>query len=368
MRRILPLWCMSIAGLVVFLANGEALATSGVHDQAHYFSDSAISQAEEIIRQVNHRHNKDVLFETLPSVPEDLRSELEVKGKEKFFEDWADQRFRQQGVNGVYVLVCKDPSHLEAAVGSNTAQHLFTIDDRTRLVRGMVDYFKKKDFDGGLLHGVQFIEKQMDAHEPNRNAGAAQSKSTPPAVYPPVQGPGNGNVRTGWGIGGIACLIIGVILFIILIRGIFGRSGSRYYGGPGGYGPPGGSYPPGGYPPPGGYGYGGYGGGGGFGRGFLGGLLGGALGGWAVNKWEQNQQGGFLPPASGQDYSSGVDTSASSSGGDFGSSDDASAGGGDFGSSDSGGGSDFGGGGDFSGGGGDFGGGGDSGSSGGGDF
>lgn len=369
MRRILPLWSVSIACLMVLLASGAALAASGVRDQAHYFSDSAISQAEQIIRQINHRHNKDVLIETLPSVPEELRSELEVKGKQKFFEDWADQRALQQGANGVYVLICKEPPHLQAAVGSNTAQHLFTTEDRNRLAHGMVDRFKNKEYDKGLIDGVQFIEKQMDAHQPNANGGASQSKSTPPTVYPPVQGPSGGNVRTGWGIGGIACVIIGAILFIILIRGIFGRSGSRYSGGPGGYGPPGGSYPPGGYPPPGGYGYGGYGGGGGFGRGFLGGLLGGALGGWAVNKWEQNQQGNYLPPSSGAaDSSSGVDTSFSSTGGDFGSSDDASAGGGDFGTSDSGGGSDFGGGGDFSGGGGDFGGGGDSGSSGGGDF
>jgi len=224
MRRILLFFCPVLVLLVPLLADEKAAAASGVRDQAHYFTAPAISQAEEIIRQINHRHNKDVHVETLPDVPQNLRPELEVKGKQKFFEDWADQRALQQGVNGVYILICKDPSHLQAAVGSDTAQHLFTVEDRNRLVRGMLDYFKKREFDQGLIHGVQFVEKQMDAHHGGPASSTAQSDSSPPAAYPPTNQPStDGNVRTGWSIGGIACIVIGVILLIILARGIFGR-------------------------------------------------------------------------------------------------------------------------------------------------
>ena len=321
------------------------------------FRSDAVNEADQIIRQINSRHQRDVLVETIPSVPSDMQVPQQAQERTRFFEQWADRRASQQGVNGVYVLICKNPSHLQAAVGNATAQRLFTVSDRDELGRRMVAAFKAHEYDQGLLNGVRFIEQQMDAHV--QAAGTSQyygnsRSSTPPAGpyggYPTRTNPPRGDMS--WGFGSLACVIVAVILGIILLRGLFGRRGGTY-GQPGGYYPPGGgAYPPaGGYPPPGGYGYGG--GGGGFGRGFLGGLLGGAIGGYAADKWEQrNQQqgGGYAPPPAGggggADYNPGPDTSFSSSGGDFG-------GGGSDASSGGGGGGDFGGGG-----GGDFGGGG----------
>jgi uncharacterized membrane protein YgcG len=362
-----------IAPLIFLCAAFPARAASlGVKDQAHYFSADAIGQAEQIIQQINARHHRDVLIETLPDVPQDMQAQLQSQGKIEFFKQWADQRAEQQGVAGVYVLVCRNPSHLQAAVGNKTAERLFTDADRDQLGRDMVAAFKEKHFDQGLVDGVKFIGRQMDAHVATRDNGAAVPTNS--GTIPSTGGPYGSSPTvptnfprgdTGWGFGSIACLIVAVILGIVLIRGVMGRSRGAY-GQPGGYYPPGGggAYPPGaGYPPVGGYGGGGYpagGGGSGFGRGFLGGLLGGALGGYATEKWsEHNQQGGgYAPPASsgggggGADYNPGPDTSFSSSGGDFG--------GGGAGADFGGGG---GGGGDFGGGGGDSGGGG-----GGGDF
>lgn len=376
MKTFLARGMFLIAPLIMLCAALPASAASmGVKDEAHFFSADAVSQAEQLIQKINARHHRDVMIETVPEVPQDMQGQLQSQGKDEFFKQWSEKRAADEGVSGVYVLICKNPSHLQAAVGNKTAERLFTEADRDKLAKGMLDAFKQKHFDQGLVEGVKFVGRQMDAHVPSQGNGAAAPTNS--GVVPPAEpyssspsAPNNFPSRgpTGWGFGSIACLIVAVILGIILIRGVMGRSRGAY-GQPGGYYPPGGgAYPPGaGYPPGGGYGYGG-GGGGGFGRGFLGGLLGGALGGYATEKWsEHNQQGGggYAPPASGggggADYNPGPDTSFSSSGGDFG----GGGSGADFGGG--GGGGDFGGGGggggDFGGGGGDSGGGG-----GGGDF
>lgn len=358
-------WIAPIVLLVV--ACRTRAASEGVKDEAHFFSVDAVSEADQVIRQINTRHHRDLLIETIPSVPPDVHVPEQPQDRERFFEEWTNKRAAERGVNGVYVLICKNPSHLQAAVGNATAERLFTHSDRDELAKRMLTALKAHEYDQGLLNGVHFVQQQMDAHVSASGSSSQyygnSSGSAPPAgPYggPPARtNPPRGDM--GWGFGSIACVIVAVILGIILLRGVMGRSGGAY-GQPGGYYPPGGgAYPPaGGYPPVGGYGGGG---GGGFGRGFLGGLLGGAIGGYAADKWEQHnqQQGGsYAPPPSGggAEYNPGPDTSFSSSGGDFG-------GGGGGGGGDFGGGGGGGGGGDFGGGGGgDSGGGG----GGGGDF
>jgi len=350
--------------LLLTAATPARAASNGIRDDAHFFSAGAISQAQQTIDQIERKHGKDLLVETLPTVPEEKKAQLEQAGndqraKESVFSQWANSRARSQGVNGIYLLITKDPAHLELAVGNKTQQRLFTQSDRNTVRDHLLAAFRQKNFDQGLAEAMQSISQRMDSNAPTSNSGTVNRSTSPPPTYSPPSFP---RQQRGWGFGGIACIIVAVVLFIILIRGIFGRSGGSYYGGgypQGGYQ---GGYPQGGYPPQGGFGYGG--GGGGFGRGFLGGLLGGALGGYAADRWMHSgqQSGGYTPPpdsGGGGDFGGGgggADTSFDSSGGDFG----GGGGGGDWGGG-GGGGGDFGGGG----GGGDFGGGG---GGGGGDF
>jgi uncharacterized protein len=336
-KKFLP--ALLIAPLLLLAGASHALAaSSGVRDEARFFSPDAVDQANQIIQQINERHGKDLLIETFPQIPPDMKSQFDQLGKDPFFEQWARTRFQSQGVDGVYLLVCRNPGHIQLEVGDKTRLRLFTLVDRNRGTGILLSAFRNKQYDQGLLQFVRFVQQRMDANASAAGSGAvAPNSNYPPSPYPTYRY--HTSTNRSWSLGGIACLVIGIVLLIALVRGIFGRSGGGYYGGGGGYYPPGG----GGYPPPaGGYYPGGYGGGGGggFGRGFLGGLLGGALGGYAADRWMQGQQQGYTPPVSGgQDMSSGPDTSSTGTGGDFG------GGGGDFG-----------------------GGGGDSGGSGGGDF
>jgi hypothetical protein len=356
MKRMIQNTTWLIAPLLLLLGSRALAASSGVRDEAHFFSPDVVSQAEQVIGQIEQKHHKDVLVETLPAIPPDLKGQYDPQNKEAFFEKMANTRAKAQGVDGIYVLITRDPPHLQVMPGNNTRQRLFPLSDRDAVRDQLLTSFKQEKFDQGLLDMVRGIQQRMDANA--RNAGSSGGGIVVPGNNAPrSNGPVFPTQNRGWSMGSLACILIAVVLFVIFIRGIFGRSGGQGYPG-GGYqqgGYPQGGYPQGGYPPQGGYGYGGGGGGSGFGKGFLGGLLGGALGGYAAEKWTEHGQqgGGYVPPATGGggDYSAPADTSFDSSGGggDFG-------GGGGGGDSGGGGGGDFGGGGggDSGGGGGDF--------------
>jgi uncharacterized protein len=338
-----------------------------VRDDAPFFSTDATSQANQIIRRIQSTHRKDVLVQTYPSIPDRLKGDYEAQGKARFFETWAENIGRENKVNGIVIVICKDPSHLDAVIGQDTRQKAFTDDDRRDLVSQLLASFKSKEFDRGLIDGVKLISDRMDRH---LGSGAVSGSAAPSSGGATPAYPGNtGSSRSvpttgggGFSMGGMLCVGIGALLVLFIVTRLFNRNRGAGYGGPagggypqqGGYQGQGGGYPPGGYPQG--------GGGGGFGRGLLGGLLGGAIGSWGYDKL--SHRGGADPgyPSSGgagpTNDTGGVDTSYSGSGGDFGSPDTSS--GGDFSSS----GGDFGGGGGDSGGGG----GGDSGGGGGGDF
>ena len=363
MRRVLCL-ILPMLALAAVLAPAPARAASyGVRDDSHFFSASAVDQANDLIRQIRSGDDRDVLVVTYEGIPDDKLADFKDKGKDAFFKDWVQEIGRDNRVTGIVILLTKTPGHLQIAVGNKT-QRVFTLADRDQLTSQMLGAVKAKDNDQALLGGLRFIKERIERRASSGQAGAANAP-------PPYSSGGTSSSSSGGGFSWL-CLGIGILIVVFVI--IRAATGNRSYSGGPGYGAP---PPPGGYPPGygggygGGYGYGG--GGGGFGRGLLGGLLGGALGGWAYDRFSRgsgfDSSANAAPPNSsaGGDFgssSSGPDTSYSSSGGDF---DSSSSSGGDFGAG-SGGGGDFGGGDSSSGG--DFGGGGDSSSSsgGGGDF
>lgn len=359
-----------------------AAANEYVSDNGKFFGDNAVRKATEIIGDIRKRWHKEVIVETFARKPDD----------EPSVEDWAKRRARERRVDGVYILVCREPHVLQVDVGVETRKKAFSFGDGDKLFDLMRDDFKKKRFDDGLVSGVEFIRDTM---KKNLGSGAATTPA-PPAPNSNNTHRGGTTMNPGGGFSWLSLLcpalvIIGVIWLVIgLIRAFTARS---YGPGPGGAGP--------GYGAP-GYGGGGGGGGGGFMTGLLGGMFGAMAGSWLYNNMfggshgssfgsstaygntpTAGDGGGTLPSDEGRDFAgtggSYGDDSGGGAGGDYGGDSGGGAGGdygddsgggagGDYGG-DSGGGSggDYGGG-DFGGGGGDFGGGGGDFGGGGGDY
>jgi uncharacterized membrane protein YgcG len=369
---------LSIITALLMLPLSALALTPEVRDEGHFFKFDTVAKADEIIKDIQKTKKKDLLIETFPHVPAGKEKEAtstDHKEKDRFFSEWALQRAREAKVNGIYVLICKDPAYIKVAVGNQTRQ-VFTDDNRDHLGKILVDRFKKKEYDEGLLEGVRYVQTTL------KDAG---SKRDDEQVYhpgggghhtaesPSVPADASGDVL---GLGGYLCpLLLGLLCVgVVLVGGIFVLT--RLFRGSGG-GPGPGAYGGGGY---GGGGYGGGGFGGGFGgmlSSFAASMLGSAAGMWMYNNvfGGGGSAGHFgsqpMTPNSptadggGGSYDAPEDTSyTAGGGGDFSGGDDGGGGGGggDFG------GGDTGGGGDFGGGGGDFGGGGGGDAGGGGDF
>jgi uncharacterized protein len=283
------------------LAAVPAPVQANVRDEAHLFQPNTVEKANALIREIWQRDGKDLLVETLAEPPAgkmDEATSADPKVKDRFFKNWALTRAREAHVNGVYVLICKEPGHVEIEVGDDTRRRAFSDEDRRRLTQIFIDHFRKKEFDTGLLQGVQFVHDTLDRNLSHGRAAAPRRDEGQP------RGGGQPSGLGGWlcfGLMGLGAILLVVALF----RAIGG--GGRGYGG------------------------------GGFLSSMLGGLFGAAAGMWIYDTFlgGHSARGGDVFGSGGggvdQDYSGG---GADFGGGDYGSSGgDLGGGGGDFGSS-----------------------------------
>src|SRR4051794_40599261 len=158
-----------LAGLVLALLAYAPAARADVRDAASFFSADGVRQADELIGQIRQRHGKDVIVETVPSLPD---APADATARERYFQDETARRGKAAGVSGLYILISRNPSSLYAGVDPATQKNLFTLEDRGRLKDLLIQRFKAKDFDGGLLAGLRMVDQTMAAHASGRATGA----------------------------------------------------------------------------------------------------------------------------------------------------------------------------------------------------
>ena len=268
-----------LAVAVVLISLRLAHATGvGIQDAAGFFSKDAIATAEHQITAIHQKFGKDLRVETYAHIPTDRADQYVPEKRHEFFATWAYQRAKALGLDGVIVLICKDPAFLQVEVGDHTKQRAFTLANRDHLRDLLVTAFRQRQFDDGLRQAVAYYGQTLQANLGAASTGSRPSLPTPQESLPRVP---QGNRNLFWLIG--ILVAVGLCLGWVLRR----RNGSgeeRSFPPSSGYAPS--EYrsaPPGvGYPPPDArYGSGG---GGGFGRGFGAGILGGLLGGWLGNR------------------------------------------------------------------------------------
>ncbi|MBL9128120.1 MAG: TPM domain-containing protein, partial [Verrucomicrobiales bacterium] len=266
---------VALLTLAVSLALGQApsrAGTSGVRDGAGFFSETAERRAETAIADLKQTAKKDLLVETLARIPSELTQGLPAGDKaamNRFFEKWSVEKAREHKVDGIYVLITKDPSHLQVAVGNETERKAFTQADRKALVDTMLGHLRAKRPDDALLEGVSFVGKTVGANLGSARPKASASSttgSTPSAAQAssatPARESGSGGSVVSWGVFLIfaAVLVVGFMIVVRILRAIFGGRGRNngMQGGLAGAGA----------------------GGGGFMRSLLGGIFGAAAGMW----------------------------------------------------------------------------------------
>src|SRR5262245_35356541 len=93
---------------------------------------------------------KDLRLETYAHIPTDRADQYVPEKRHEFFATWAYQRAKALGLDGVIVLICKDPAFLQVEVGERTKQRAFTLANRDHLRDLLVTAFRQRHFDDGL--------------------------------------------------------------------------------------------------------------------------------------------------------------------------------------------------------------------------
>ena len=192
MRRFVTLFLPVLALIAAPLHAG---VNSGVTDDGHFFSSQAIHQADDIIAQNREHPHPDIRVVTVATIPDTKKNEFENQGKNAFFEHWADEIGKRDYVNGVVILICKSPAHLQVVQGNETRERAFVDADRRELVNNLVAAFRAKNYDDGLLEAVRFIRDRESANlkgahraRPPHVAGLPTTQPTsqpaPPATAP----------------------------------------------------------------------------------------------------------------------------------------------------------------------------------------
>lgn len=147
--------------LVAGLAGAAVLLVSEVKDEGDFFKPEAIARANQGIREIKNKYKKDLVIETYKGIADKRKDDLEKLGKKRFFEEWARNRARALEVDGIYILICKEPPQLQVEVGNETEKKAFPTRDRDRLLELLLGRFKKKEFDEGLSEAVEFVNKTL---------------------------------------------------------------------------------------------------------------------------------------------------------------------------------------------------------------
>lgn len=257
---------------------------NAVKDYGGFFTPEAVQKADAELKEINSRTKKNIIFETFKKAPAaDVQriEDMTARQRDNYFAGW--MKSRVQGIRfDVYVLITRDPGHLQIALGPDVEQKVFTAKDRDQLKNILLAKFKDKEYDQGLSAAIDDIRKTLDAHlgsatpsprpmptarATNRTsatapttapagttargpATAAETKKMAPATHADTQkagvaaigGGGDNQQTSGWGgfkpiwILWIVLGLLGLWILYGIIRGLTHR---RQTGPAGGYPPPG---------------------------------------------------------------------------------------------------------------------------------
>ena len=180
---------LSAATLIALVAPAIVAEQSdlAITDGGKLFRNDAAQRALRVNRQIVEFFGKEVLIETFDHIPDNKASKFKAQGKEKFFAEWSDEIGRQRRVNGIVILIVREPGHLQIGVGNKTQQKLFTVKDRDDLRDLMLEHMRARRFDQALVQGMQFILERMWGNEhPEFRLPAEKAPSTQPAATQPL--------------------------------------------------------------------------------------------------------------------------------------------------------------------------------------
>jgi hypothetical protein len=144
-----------LASVLAVAAEGHP--ASSVKDGAGLFAPAAVARADEQIAQLRETYGCDLVIETVRSLPNTDRRWyrfLYAREVNRFLADWARDRARDEGVDGIYVVVCTQPRAVIVVVYPPAQEQNCSPGDCNQLRRQLAYHLGRSGPDQALLDGV----------------------------------------------------------------------------------------------------------------------------------------------------------------------------------------------------------------------
>jgi uncharacterized membrane protein YgcG len=160
-------WMAPLVGILLSAAYATEAAGQEIKDTAGLFSSAAIQSAQKEIASIREQYARNLLIETYSTIPTGrgtLPEHTDAEARARFFAGWAAERMRQFDCQDIFVLICKDPLHVEVSVGQEMAARSFPAASRDGLRDALAIALQKKDYDLALREGVQFVHQKLESN------------------------------------------------------------------------------------------------------------------------------------------------------------------------------------------------------------
>jgi len=154
---------LAAAAACLLVASSIDAVAPEIRDGGKFFSTAALKKADGVIREIYRQHGRDVLIETFATVPTaDLEKvkAMDAPKRDAYLLQWAKDRSTERVVNGVYVLICKDPLHLEVGV-IEKQPHQFAPGTSEAVKTLLRKEINDGRFDEGLEQALRLIETKL---------------------------------------------------------------------------------------------------------------------------------------------------------------------------------------------------------------
>jgi hypothetical protein len=173
-----------------------------VKDEAGFFQPETLDKVNALVKEIKEKYGKDFYVETFPAPPADRNENpagMTQSARERFFQKWAEERAKIADVDGIYVLVCKEPPHAAVVVSRDLANR-FTEADVAHLKSLLPGRGIMQRNDNKFVEAASYV-RQVLAAPPRETSGA----STP------------------WILVWFTLGLLGVVAVLVLLRAVTSR-------------------------------------------------------------------------------------------------------------------------------------------------
>jgi hypothetical protein len=130
-------------------------------DAAKFFGAEAWKQVQPAADRLFKEKDVDLLIEVVATPPKSTPEKvgaMSAQDRGKFFTEYAQGRVKDEKINGVYVLICKNPRYLQVEIAGPAAA-TFPSSMGSQLLKTFMDAAADRKLDAGLTEALRMVLK-----------------------------------------------------------------------------------------------------------------------------------------------------------------------------------------------------------------